>query len=75
VRRDGAATATLRDDLLASREDGELRQQVTALEDVVLGRTARWDGARLAAALRRVCRDAQPHRAPGMPPFPALNPG
>ena len=74
VRRGGAGTVTLRDDLLASHGDDELRRQVTALEDVVLHRAMRWDGARLGAALRRARRDDRPVRAAGAPALPALNP-
>jgi hypothetical protein len=74
VRRGGAGTATLRDDLLASHGDDELQRQVTALEDVMLHRATRWDGARLGAALRRVRRDDRPVRAAGAPALPALNP-
>jgi hypothetical protein len=60
--------------LLASHGADELRRQVTALEDVVLRRADRWDGAQLAAALERVRRDEKPDRPLVVPALPELNP-
>jgi hypothetical protein len=73
TRGDGRA-ATIEGDLLACHPDDDLRRHVCALEDAVLRGDARWDGAPLAAALRRL-RRAQRRRLPTTGPvLPALNP-
>ncbi len=73
TRCDGRA-ATIEDDLLAHHPDDDLRSNVRVLEDAVLRGDARWHGAPLAVALRRV-RRAQRRRHPiTAPVLPALNP-
>ena len=74
VTRADGRPATIADDLLAVHSDDELRPQVSALEDVVLRGDARWDGAPLAATLRRLRRAGRRRRPPAEGALPALNP-
>src|SRR5262249_50198197 len=63
---------TIEDDLLRGRSDAELRRLVDALQAAVVARKKRWDGAALAAALRR----GRPQPSHGYDAaLPALNPG
>ncbi len=65
--------ATIEQDLLAGRTDAELRACVEELEAAVVAGQQRWDGAALAAALRRTrSRRADEPLAAALP---ALNPG
>jgi hypothetical protein len=68
-----ACPATIEQDLPAVRTDTELRSLVEGLQAAVGGGQQRWDGAALAAALRRVRsrRGDEPLAAA----LPALNPG
>ena len=74
VRSGGAHSPTLRDDLLASHGDDELRRRVVALEDAVVDGKTRWDGAGLAVALRHVRHDWRARGAAATPPLGELNP-
>jgi hypothetical protein len=64
--------ATIEQDLPATRTDAELRARVEGLEAAVVAGEKRWDGAPLAATLRRT--RSRPAAEPLAAALPALNP-
>jgi hypothetical protein len=70
----GPDVATI-EDFLHHQQDEDLRQQVEALQESVLGRATSWNGVALAGALRRVHRKrAHVKVGPGRERLPPLNP-
>jgi hypothetical protein len=65
-------TATTEQDLPAAGTDAQLRTLVEGLEAAVVAGQKRWDGAPLAAALRRA--RSRPAAEPLAAALPALNP-
>jgi hypothetical protein len=71
---DGADSATI-GDFLGRHPDADLRRHVEALQESILGRTTDWNGAALAAALRRARRSHLRRRMTADEArLPALNP-
>jgi hypothetical protein len=70
----GAESATI-EDFLVYHPDADLRRQVEALQESILGRGTSWSGATLANALRRARRQPLRRRTTGDDAqLPALNP-
>jgi hypothetical protein len=62
------------EDFLVRRADVDLRRQVDALQEAILGRATDWDGEALADALRRARRHVQRGTTADTARLPALNP-